>query len=232
MIETEDLASQVVRFANTIDDLVRGCLPDAPDVEVDQVGDRYRVQPVGQSEKNGGVPLSVDGERLAWLRPSYLCRLDGVNRFLAIDASKVWIIADVDKTPIFRFEYLYDADTVPHSHIHVHGQRGALSHLLSRTGHAAPHDMASLHLPTGGSRFRPNLEDVLQFLLSDCGFDAVGDWRAAVDRARAEWRATQVRAVTRALPEFAADQLADMGYTITPPPGGHPAPAMKALYAW
>jgi hypothetical protein len=201
-------------------------------MELTTKGSRASLAPEGQSDRQGGVPLLVKRRQLAWLRLDFLCRLDATAEFLAIDKSKIWIVATVDSTPIFRFEYLYDAGWVPHSHIQVHGERGALTHLLSQAGHGRPHNMSSLHLPTGGARFRPNLEDVVQFLIVDCHFDAVPSWRDAVDRERAAWRRIQTRAACRALPEEAAAQLATMGYTITPPPEGHPSPGRKALGAW
>lgn len=219
-------------FADSIDSLLTACLPGAPNLEVAQVKNRVKIAPVGQTERSGGIPLLVAGERLAWLRLNYLCRTDTTDAYLAVDSSKIWIVAEVDRTPIFRFEYLYDADWVPHSHIQVHGQRGALSHLLSKTGHDAPHDMSALHLPTGGQRFRPSLEDVIQFLLADCKFDHVEGWMDAVKAARAKWRAIQVRAAARAMAEEAAAALVELGYTVTPPQEGHPTPGEKARFAW
>jgi hypothetical protein len=223
---------QVHQFAEKISTLLSRSLPGAPQVEITQVGHRARITPAGQTERSGGVPLFANGEIYARLRIDYLCWLDVTRQFLAVDASKIWILAEVDRTPIFRFEYLYDAEWVPHSHIQVHGQRGALSHLLSKTGHKVPHDMSALHLPTGGARFRPDLEDVIQFLIVDCKFDALDGWRDAVDEARAAWRAIQTRAVTRAMAAEAAQQLQSMGYTVTPPAGGHPEPGRKARFAW
>lgn len=201
-------------------------------MELTTKGSRARLAPAGQTEKSGGVPLFASQHRLAWLRLDFLCRLDTTQEFLAIDKSKIWIVADVDSTPIFRFEFLYDAEWVPHSHIQVHGERGALAHLLSQTGHKRPHNMAALHLPTGGARFRPNLEDVIQFLVVDCRFDPVDSWEVAVARERAKWRRVQTRSACRALPEEAAAQLSSMGYSVTPPPSGHPEPGRKALGAW
>lgn len=201
-------------------------------MELTTKGNRANLTPEGQSLKRGGIPLLAQGKRLAWLRVDFLCRLDATAKFLAVDQSKIWIVAEVDATPIFRFEYLYDANWVPHSQIQVHGERGALAHLLSQTGHSRPHSMSALHLPTGGSRFRPNLEDVIQFLLDDCGFDSLPSWRLAVDRERAEWRRLQTRTVCRALPDEAAAQLESMGYTVIPPADGHPPPGRKALEAW
>lgn len=228
----QPLLDQAVEFGDRVSELLSKCFPKAPGMELKTKGSRASLSPEGQSDKVGGVPLLAKGRQLAWLRLDFLCRLDATAEFLAIDKSKIWIVATVDSTPIFRFEYLYEAEWVPHSHIQVHGERGALAHLLSQTGHGRPHNMSALHLPTGGARFRPNLEDVAQFLIVDCGFDALPSWRDAVDQERAEWRRIQTRAACRALPEEAAGQLATMGYTVTPPPGGHPSPGRKALGAW
>jgi hypothetical protein len=228
----QHLVDQAADFGDVISHFLAECFADAPPLELTTKGSRASLSPVGQAEKHGGIPLVAKGERLAWLRLDFLCRLDATLEFLAIDKSKIWIVAEVDSTPIFRFEFLYEAERVPHSHIQVHGERGALAHLLSQTGHPRPHNMSALHLPTGGPRFRPNLEDVVQFLVSDCKFDALPSWRSAVDRQRAEWRRVQTRSACRALPEEAAVQLSKMGYTVTPPPGGHPRPGRKALGAW
>lgn len=228
----EDLLPQARAFADDISRLLSGCFSGTPGIEVDQFRSRLSIHPQGQTKGSGGVPLSVGGKRLAWLRVDFLCRFDVTEEFLAVDSSSFWIVAEVDRTPIFRFEYLYDANRAPHSHIHFHGQRGALSHLLSRSGHEAPHEMSKLHVPTGGSRFRPNLEDVIQFLIVECGFDHLSSWKDSINDARARWRAIQTRAVARAMPSEAAAQLERMGYSVTPPEGGHPEPGRKARFAW
>lgn len=228
----QELLDQATEFGDVTTRLLADCFPNSPAMELTTKGSRANLTPAGQSDKRGGVPLFAKGQRLAWLRIDFLCRLDVTSEFLAIDKSKIWVVADVDSTPIFRFEYLYAADWVPHAHIQVHGERGALSHLLSQTGYAKPHSMSALHLPTGGARFRPNLEDVVQFLIVDCRFESLDTWQAAVTRERAEWRRVQTRTACRALPEEAAKQLIKMGYQVTPPEDGHPDPSRRALAAW
>jgi hypothetical protein len=229
---TSDLTALAQQFADKVGRLLAACLPQAPGMEVKQAGKRVNITPEGQDGKSGGVPLLVHGETLAWLRLTYSCRMDSPQTYLAVDKSSIWVVADVDRTPIFRFDYLYDADWVPHSHIQVHGQRGALSHLLSKTGHRSPHNMGALHLPTGGQRFRPDLEDVVQFLIADCGFDSLDGWRTAVEAARADWRVIQVKAATRAMAVHAAAALEELGYSVIPPAAGHPPVGEKARFAW
>ncbi|MGN6130964.1 MAG: hypothetical protein ACTHOK_11550 [Nocardioidaceae bacterium] len=228
----EALEEQARVFSESVDGLLAACFPDAPGMHVTELDDRVRIRPDGQGPQSGGVPLLARGQQLAWLRFHYSCRLDQTEKYLAIDYSNVWIVSSKDRTPLFRFEYAYDSLTKPHAHIQVHGERGTLSHLLSRTRHGKPHDMSALHLPTGGARFRPNLEDVVQFLLQDCQFDAVDGWLDAVHERRAQWRAIQTRAAARAMAAEAAAELRELGYTVTPPPGGDPEPGRKARFAW
>ena len=92
--------------------------------------------------------------------------------------------------------------------------------------------MGALHLPTGGQRFRPDLEDVIQFLITDCLFDHLDGWKNTVAAARADWRVIQVKATTRAMAVHAVAALEELGYTVTPPEGGHPQVGEKARFAW
>jgi hypothetical protein len=117
----------------------------------------------------------------------------------------------LDSAPVLRIHYRREQGSQPLAHVHVHGHRGALSHLLSRAGHETPHDMSSLHIPVGGSRYRPSPEDFIQFLICECKFDANEGWRAYVEEGRERWRCRQAAAVVRDVPEEAARVLLEPG---------------------
>ena len=57
--------------------------------------------------------------------------------------------------------------------------------------------MSALQLPTGGARFRPTLEDLIQFLIADCRFDADDSWEAAVARSVPSGRGRRASAARR-----------------------------------
>lgn len=220
------LAEQAHRYALDVARLLTAVLPGAPtDVVAEVSGDRVVLRP------SGPVLLRVAGEPLAELNITVRCRLDSRGRWLAVDASRYELKALLDRTPVLRWDYVRDAHTVPAAHINVHAHRGALSHLLSQSGHPSAHDMAKLHVPLGGARFRPCLEDVLQFLISECRFDSIDGWRTAVEAGRADWRRTQTKAVARDLPQVAAETLEDLGYQVTLPqtPLTH---SQRALTRW
>jgi len=165
------------------------------------------------------------------MRLSVACQLDSLGQYLAVEESTFNLLAVLDRTPVFRVHYRHDSTVRPTAHVHVHGHRGALSHLLSQAGHDSPHDMSSLHIPFGGSRFRPCLEDFIQFLICECKFDAVSGWQTHVAAGRERWRRRQAAAVVRDVPEEAAQILRRLGYAVeTPNPP--PPTAVKALRNW
>jgi len=208
------------------DDLLKAVFPQAPDFDVETRGQKFVVHPIGRV-----VPLFVHGRRLASLEVSASCVWDSRSRYLAVEQSKFILSADLDRTPILRFDYVRDMNVRPHSHIQMHSHRGALSHLLSQAGHPTPHDLASLHIPTGGARFRPCLEDVVQFLVEECRFDRVPGWKRRVEAGREQWRRKQLAAAVRAVPSEAARVLSELGYEVTAP-GTPVLDSMAALTRW
>ena len=220
------LLEQAERFALNLTSLLQGSLPAAPVAYAELLGDRVVVRP------EEAVALSVDDEVLASLKVHMQCRLDSRGTWLAVESSTVALVAEIDRTPIFRFDYLRNAQTCPAAHFQFHAHRGALTYLLSQSGHRAPHDMSALHIPVGGSRFRPCLEDVIQFLIQECGFDSLPDWKRSVEEGRARWRKAQACAVVRDFQADAAEVLRSLGYHVEPPSEGSEAPSAKALHSW
>lgn len=219
------LEEQAQGFADELSTLLMAVFPDAPGAAAEISGERVVVPPTGD------VPLSVGGDRLASLEIHVRCRLDSRGRWLAVDQSAYKLRLDADSTPLLRLEYLRDAHTAPSAHLQVHAQRGALSHLLSRAGHHAPHDMSKLHLPLGGARFRPCFEDLVQLIVTEVGVDVLPGWERAVFAGRARWRRTQAKAVARDFPEEAADVLRQLGYAVVAPAEA-PETDQRALTAW
>lgn len=218
-------------FTEETDSLLIGVFRDVPAIEVVKYHNNYVIRPSNDAGRPTGVSLTIQGEPVASLWFDFRCRFDRTEEFLAVEGSSFQLKAALDRAPIFRFEYERSMDKAPHAHIHVHAHRGALSHLLSQSKHATPHDMASLHLPVGGSRLRPCLEDVVQFLVEECGFDAQEGWKDYVEEGRERWRRRQIRALVRDVPSEAVPILQRLGYAIEPPEVP-PEDEEKALRAW
>ncbi|WP_043167864.1 hypothetical protein [Bifidobacterium callitrichos] len=71
---------------------------------------------------------------------------------------------------------------------------------------------SSLHLPVGGDRMRPGLEDVLQLAVCEFGIDVTAGWLDAVEASHEEYRTTQLRAFVREFPDIAFEELRRAGY--------------------
>lgn len=126
--------------------------------------------------------------------------------------------------------------SAPISHWNLFAERGTFSHLLSRAHSLGrvknPHQLSKLHFPTGGERFRPSLEDLLQFLIQECGFDARSDWKEALGTHRERWRRLQLRTAVRDLQQDAADVLRENGWSVAPPLDQEIQDWRKPYFSW
>ncbi len=220
---TSDLEERSREFAGEIGDMVAATLGNhVPMVSV-KFDERYVVRPDGVLKKDQRIPLHVQGQHLADLAVAVFLQLDHAGEHLKAQRTDIAVYSTLDRTPLVRLEYLSDMRNDPVCHWQFHGERGAFSHLLS-IAHAKnsrqvsqPHDLSSVHLPVGGERFRPCLEDVLEMLIKDCGVDAVEGWQAALEDGRERWRMRQFRTTVRDLQQEAADVLEKYGWTVSAP---------------
>lgn len=176
---------------------------------------------VSPSERNG-IPLLVGGTELATLQVSIYLSLDRSDVHLKTVRSDIVIKSVLDRTPLLRQDYRADMTRAPSAHWQITAERGSFSHLLTRanatdrTRVEKPHDLSSLHIPVGGERFRPCLEDVLQFLVQECGVDRLDGWSDVVQSGRRRWRHRQVAAVVRDAQSQAAETLRSLGCNVSP----------------
>jgi len=152
--------------------------------------------------------------------------LDRSGKHLKTVRSEISVHSVLDRsTALVRCDYRSDMRSDPIAHWQVYAERGAMSHLLTRANAnparsrrpRRPHDLSSLHFAVGGERFRPCLEDVLQFLVLDCGVDRCDGWRTVVEDGRERWRRRQLGSIVRDIPSEAAGILRDLGWTVQPP---------------
>lgn len=232
-MQAQTLEERASQFASEVQATLDGTLSGSRQVVAVASANRYVVRPEPAKMK-----LFVDGAPLADLSFSLDQELDSSGLHLKTTGSKVTLWSSIDRTPLVRLEYRSDMRKDPISHWQVHAERGSMSHILGRANHAAPdrvkkpHDYSSLHFPVGGERFRPCLEDVIQFLIVDCGFDAVPGWLETVQSGRESWRRLQLRSSVRDAPEDAADVLTNLGWTVIPPASAAHRSRPEPLRQW
>jgi hypothetical protein len=177
-----------------------------------------------------GIVLKCDGHPVLTLRVTFRCGWDTSGRFIAVARSEFHVLVVGENEPLIRIEFDRDApQSMPTSHLHIHAHRDAATWAMSKAGSRTKRSrqrgksgvpaLKELHLPLGGKRFRPSLEDVMQLLVEEFGVDAVDDWRSGLARGRANWRRMQTRAAVRDAPEDAAAVLRRLGYEVISPAG-------------
>jgi len=137
----------------------------------------------------------------------------------------------VSDTPLFHYDYIAESsEDVASAHLNIHAHRDEVVFAMlaaGRTHRGKTRDYAvrkgtiprvsSLHFPLGGHRFRPCLEDVLEFLIREFGLDTKDQWRDVLQTSRRTWRERQLKAAVRDDPDSAAAALRALGYSITVP---------------
>jgi hypothetical protein len=176
MMQPGTLHQQVEEFGQETAELLCATLPGLPDppVRILRYEDRFVISPPDSKT----LPLYISGEHLADMKVSIACQLDSVGHYLAVEESKFDLLAVLDRTrscgSITGVRRAADRQPTCTST----GTAARCPTCCPRAGHGTPHDVSSLHVPLGGSRFRPCLEDFIQFLICECGFDPYDGWLA------------------------------------------------------
>jgi hypothetical protein len=93
----------------------------------------------------------------------------------------------------------------PAAHVQVNAVSPAFEELCRRLGRRD--DLSRLHLPVGGKRFRPCLEDVVEMLIAEELAPGRPGWEAAIDEHRSRFRRIQLMAAVRDDPDAAREEL-------------------------
>lgn len=185
-----------------------------PEFEYTQINDQFVVRLKSTDQSLGIIPLKAQGHVVLGLRLDFKCSVEHGGRVLAIESSSIAVLpyARVEREPLFRVEFVrHQNSDLPTSHFHVHAHRDEFTHLqnfaaklsVERDKKVAdylkkPLTISSFHFPTGGPRFRPTLEDILEVLRVEFRLDVDKKrWQERLESSRKEWRRQQLAAVVR-----------------------------------
>ena len=162
------------------------------------------------SLRTSRFPVScTPGKPRCWLDVAYRLRMDSTSTYLAVDASSFGIYAaDDDAMCLCRFDYERGKEDYPEAHLQVCGTSAALA---AWSGAPQTRELERLHLPVGGRRFRPTLEDVVEFLVAEGLADGRSGWQDVLCAEREAFRRIQLRAAIRRDPDTARQALKDFG---------------------
>jgi hypothetical protein len=123
--------------------------------------------------------------------------------------SSRWNLVSVTAGRLCRFDYQRGKGESPEAHLQVYGESEVLASL---TGTPRTRQLERLHFPVGGRRYRPTLEDVVEFLITEGMADPRDDrWEDVLRSGREAFQRIQLSAAIRRDPETARAALRDLG---------------------
>lgn len=219
----DDLLQKASDFAVETADLLNKTVTDGIRISVQSRGDDAAAIGYGLTRSEllpKPLPLAVKGKARVFLYLIHSLSLDHERKYLTATSSTISLYTSAEMASaelIVGMDYTRERQNeYPNVHLHVAGQRSDLDGLYLGTNRKN-RQLRDLHLPVGGRRFRPTLEDMIQFAITEEMVKPRSGWLEVVEQYRERWIERQLGALVRRRPEIAADRLKESGWTVTPP---------------
>ncbi|MBM0257272.1 hypothetical protein [Micromonospora sp. 4G55] len=167
-----------------------------------------------QDFSTGKVQMNSTARTRVWLDVSCVLYQNDEG-YLTMSSSFCGIYLGDEHQPdlLMHYDYERDKDIYTEAHVQVAGRHEQLEALLAEV--SRPDDqMKDLHLPVGGRRLRPSLEDLLESLIAERILDAKPGWEAVLEATRRDYRKRQIAAVVRSNQGTAIKTLEQLGYEV------------------
>jgi hypothetical protein len=153
-----------------------------------------------------------------WIDLIVYLMLDEVeSRFLTVRSSVCALLVGDPPEMVLHYDFQRDKQRYTEVHLQIHGRHRALEHLLGELGRKEVDALAKLHLPVGGRRFRPALEDLVECVVDEGLVEPKPGWREVLHESRSAYRQKQIGALVRRNPGIAARELERLGYAVRHP---------------
>lgn len=213
---SDQLAEAGEGFAQGLLDVLELVCPE-PQLSVDRLDKGQSiVRPAdgtpGEPGRSATTTAGID------LRFFYRYDTDPTSGYLRILGSSIGLSLTPSGRCLLRVEYdRGKGPNRPDAHVHVDADGALWGTALTLSGQQL-RPLHTLHIPAGGRRFRPTMEDFIEFLLGEGFVTPTGDgWRAVLRAKRQAWEELQAKAAARHHAPAVADTLRELGWTVTPP---------------
>lgn len=210
-----DLQRQAAEFAHgSVGNLLNRTITHGIPVRAVQVEDGRSVLGYGVSANNvvpRPIPVTIGPKEphcFLWVFQSlflsdlgYLAVATSINALYLDDSM-------TDAAEVFRYDYEREKKGYPAAHMQVYGESSTLAELCERAGRDHHTDLHRMHFPVGGKRFRPSLEDIVEFLILEELATPHDGWQDAVAEHRDEFHRRQLAAAVLGDPDTARAALA------------------------
>jgi hypothetical protein len=213
-----DLERDARIFAHELNDLLNATVCDGPRLSCVVSPGRARSRAVigykisrDQLDLQECLPITVGSAPKIWLGFSMRLERDHQDKYLMVRQSVMLLSVSPNLTDVLlHYDYERDKpDDYPDAHLQVCATSAAWEAVGVRPD-GSNRPLERMHLPVGGRRFRPTLEDIVEFLITENLAQAKPGWENAVAEGRERFRQKQLRAAIRRDPETARSALADL----------------------
>lgn len=215
-MEIWQLRNEARTFADELSAVLNGTVCDGVrvlsviDSRTDQAVIGYQIST--QDLTGRGIPLSLGKKPTAYLGMAFRLEPDDTeHKHLMVRSSFVSLCADPDlDEELIHWDYEREkADDYPEAHVQIAAESAAWATISTSCGRKGD-TLASLHIPVGGRRNRPSLEDIVEFVIVERIAPARDDWRTVVAAGRERFRIKQLRAAIRRDPATARQVLDEL----------------------
>lgn len=156
-------------------------------------------------------PVTIGADPNIWLAFSMRLEQDFEDEYLMVRQSVMLLSASAEPADtLLHYDYECDKpDDYPDAHLQICATSDDWKRVGVRTD-GTERLLERMHLPLGGRRYRPTLEDMVEFLITEKLARAKKGWRKAIASGRDEFRKKQLRAAIRRDPETAREALAKL----------------------
>lgn len=213
-----DLRAEADKFAAELTSLLNKTVTDGIRIVAitDKAGQQARIgYGISPSDLDPCmIPLAFGGKtpRL-YLGLLFRMAEDEAGRYPMIRSSVMYLSPDPDGTrTLLHYDYERDkADDYPEAHLQVCATSVEWEEIMRSYGPRG-RPLKKLHLPVGGRRFRPIVEDLIEFLVIEKLAGGRPGWKVHVERGRQGFEERQLRAAVRRRPDIALAILREQGH--------------------
>jgi len=230
MSDENQLGRLARSFADDISNLLNGTVTDgirmsAKVARLPDLDERFAIS-YGKKLKSDLIPVTFNKRRpVVFLYLQYSCVFDKERKHLAVEKATMSIYSSStrsDESLVVGSDFARHPEAekgYPAAHLHVAGERTDIGdiYLGEDENERKSRKLRDLHFPVGGKRFRPTLEDLIEFMVTERMATPKRGWEDVVAAHRERWIEIQTMTVVRDNPDAAARQLKEMGWDITPP---------------
>lgn len=142
------------------------------------------------------------------------------GQFLTVCSSVCALLVGNTPELVLHYDYQREKERYTEAHLQVRARHEALEQFLGQLGRKEVDALAKIHLPVGGRRFRPSLEDLLECLIDEGLVERQPGWAEVLGDSRRDYRPKQIAAAVRRHHGTAIAELRRLGYEVVPPQDG------------